>query len=198
MFKTLLEPHIGKLSFFKVMSGEVKAGQELFNEKGSTSERLNQLFIADGKNRQQVDRLRSGDIGCTLKLKNTFTNHTLNDPKFSARIDPIHFPPPRVRTAIIAKNKADDEKLGEVLNEIHMEDPTLEVEYNRELKQVILHGQGELHLAVTKWRLEHIYNMQVEYLPARIPYRETIQKSAQANYRHKKQSGGAGQFGRCS
>ncbi|WP_126244951.1 elongation factor G [Chitinophaga rhizosphaerae] len=195
VFKTLLEPHIGKLSFFKVMSGEVKAGQELYNEKGNTSERLNQLFIADGKNRQPVDRLRSGDIGCTLKLKNTFTNHTLNDLKFNAQIDPVHFPAPRVRTAIVAKNKADDEKLGEVLNEIHMEDPTLEVEYNRELKQVILHGQGELHLAVTKWRLENVYGMQVEYLPARIPYRETIQKAAQATYRHKKQSGGAGQFG---
>lgn len=195
IYKTLLEPHIGKLSFFKVMSGEVKAGQELYNEKGSTSERLNQLFIADGKNRQQVDRLRSGDIGCTLKLKNTFTNHTLNDAKTTVQIDPIHFPPPRVRTAIVARNKSDDEKLSEVLNEIHMEDPTLEVEYNRELKQVILHGQGELHLAVTKWRLEHVYNMQVDYLPARIPYRETIQKPAMANYRHKKQSGGAGQFG---
>ncbi len=195
VFKTLLEPHIGKLSFFKVMSGEVKAGQELYNEKGNTSERLNQLFIADGKNRQPVDRLRSGDIGCTLKLKNTFTNHTLNDPKFTSQIDPIHFPPPKVRTAIVAKNKADDEKLSEVLSEIHMEDPTLEVEYNRELKQVILHGQGELHLAITKWRLEHVYNMQVDYYPARIPYRETIQKAAQATYRHKKQSGGAGQFG---
>ncbi|MGX5820800.1 elongation factor G [Chitinophaga lutea] len=195
VFKTLLEPHIGKLSFFKVLSGEVKAGQELVNEKGNTIERLNQLFIADGRNRQPVERLRTGDIGCTLKLKNTFTNHTLNEKNFTAQIDPIHFPPPKVRVAIVAKNKADDEKLGEVLAEIHTEDPTLEVEYNRELKQVILHGQGELHLAVTRWRLENIYNMQVDYLPARIPYRETIQKAAQASYRHKKQSGGAGQFG---
>ncbi|RPE12869.1 elongation factor G [Chitinophaga lutea] len=195
VFKTLLEPHIGKLSFFKVMSGEVKAGQELYNEKGNTTERLNQLFIADGKNRQPVERLRSGDIGCTLKLKNTFTNHTLNEKNFTAQVDPIHFPPPKVRVAIVAKNKGDDEKLGEVLAEIHMEDPTLEVEYNRELKQVILHGQGDLHLAVTKWRLENVYNMQVEYLPARIPYRETIQRPAMASYRHKKQSGGAGQFG---
>jgi elongation factor G len=195
VFKTLLEPHIGKLSFFKVMSGEVKAGQELYNEKGNTTERLNQLFIADGKNRQPVERLRSGDIGCTLKLKNTYTNHTLNEKNFTAQIDPIHFPPPKVRVAIVAKNKGDDEKLGEVLAEIHMEDPTLEVEYNRELRQVILHGQGDLHLALTKWRLENIYSMEVEYLPARIPYRETIQKPAMASYRHKKQSGGAGQFG---
>jgi len=195
VFKTLLEPHIGRLTFFKVLSGEVKAGMELMNEKGGGAERLNQLFIADGKNRNPVERLRSGDIGCTLKLKNTLTNHTLNDKAFNAQVDPIHFPPPKVRTAIEARNKADDEKLGEVLAEIHMEDPTLEIEYNRELKQVILHGQGDLHLAVTKWRLENIYKMQVEYLPAKIPYRETIQKPAMANYRHKKQSGGAGQFG---
>ncbi|SIO51819.1 elongation factor G [Chitinophaga niabensis] len=195
IFKTLLEPHIGKLSFFKVMSGELKAGQELYNEKGNVSERLNQLFIADGKNRQPVERLRSGDIGCTLKLKNTFTNHTLNDKNFNAQVDPIHFPAPKVRVAIVAKNKGDDEKLSEVLGEIHMEDPTLEIEYNRELNQVILHGQGDLHLLVTKWRLENIYNMPVDYLPARIPYRETIQKPAMSSYRHKKQSGGAGQFG---
>jgi elongation factor G len=195
VFKTLLEPHIGRLSFFKVLSGEIKAGMELLNEKGNTTERLNQLFIADGKNRNPVDRLRSGDIGCSLKLKNTLTNHTLNDKSFNGQVDPIHFPPPKVRAAIEARNKADDEKLGEVLAEIHMEDPTLEIEYNRELKQVILHGQGDLHLAVTKWRLENIYKMQVEYLPAKIPYRETIQKPAMASYRHKKQSGGAGQFG---
>ncbi|KAA2240662.1 elongation factor G [Chitinophaga agrisoli] len=195
VFKTLLEPHIGRLSFFKVLSGEVKAGQELMNEKGNTTERLNQLFIADGKNRNPVDRLRSGDIGCTLKLKNTLTNYTLCDKGFNGQVDPIHFPPPKVRAAIEARNKTDDEKLGEVLAEIHMEDPTLEVEYNRELKQVILHGQGELHLAITKWRLENIYKMQIDYLPAKIPYRETIQKPALASYRHKKQSGGAGQFG---
>lgn len=195
IFKTLLEPHIGKLSFFKVMSGELKAGQELYNEKGNVSERLNQLFIADGKNRQSVERLRSGDIGCTLKLKNTFTNHTLNDKNYNAQVDLIHFPAPKVRVAIVAKNKGDDEKLSEVLSEIHMEDPTLEIEYNRELNQVILHGQGDLHLLVTKWRLENIYNMPVDYLPARIPYRETIQKPAMSSYRHKKQSGGAGQFG---
>lgn len=195
IFKTLLEPHIGKLSFFKVMSGELKAGQELYNEKGDVTERLNQLFIADGKNRQPVERLRSGDIGCTLKLKNTFTSHTLSEKNYTAQVDPIHFPAPKVRVAIVARNKGDDEKLSEVLAEIHMEDPTLEIEYNRELNQVILHGQGDLHLLITKWRLENIYNMPVDYLPARIPYRETIQKPAMASYRHKKQSGGAGQFG---
>ncbi len=195
VFKTLLEPHIGKLSFFKVLSGEVRAGMELQNNKGNTTERLNQLFIVDGKDRNPVNPLKAGDIGCTLKLKNTFTNHTLCDKSFMGNIEPIHFPSPKVRNAIIAKNKTDEEKLGEVLSEIRSEDPTLEIEYNRELKQIILHGQGDLHLGVTKWRLENTYKMQVEYLPARIPYRETILKPAASSYRHKKQSGGAGQFG---
>ncbi|MFI5219228.1 MAG: elongation factor G [Bacteroidia bacterium] len=195
IFKTLIEPHLGKLSFFKVLSGEVTGGMDLFNEKTNTTERINQVFIMDGKNRNQVDRLKAGDIGCTLKLKNTSTNQTLNGKGSNINIAPIEFPSARFRVAIVTKNKADDEKLGEVLSEIHREDPTLEVEYSRELRQVILHGQGELHLQVTKWRLEHIYKMQVDYIKPRIPYRETIQKPALASYRHKKQSGGAGQFG---
>lgn len=195
VFKTLLEPHIGRLSFFKVIAGEIKPGVELYNEKGNTSERLNQLFIADGRNRNPVELLRSGDIGCTLKLKNTLTNHTLSDKQSGKQVAPIAFPLPKVRVAIEVINKADDEKLGEVLAEIHMEDPTLEIEYNKELKQVILHAQGELHLSLIRWRLEHIYKMPVEFLPAKIPYRETIRQSAMSNYRHKKQSGGAGQFG---
>lgn len=195
VFKTLQEPHIGRLSFFKVLAGEIRAGAELYNEKGNTAERLNQLFITDGRNRNATDVLRTGDIGCTLKLKNTLTNHTLCDKQSGKQVKPIEFPLPKVRVAIEATSKTDDEKLGEVLAELHMEDPTLEIEYNRELKQVILHGQGDLHLALTKWRLENIYKMHVEYLPAKIPYRETIRKHASATYRHKKQSGGAGQFG---
>lgn len=187
VFKTLLEPHIGRLSFFKVLSGEIKPGIELNHE------RLNQLFIADGKNRNVVDGLRSGDIGCTLKLKNTFTNDTLSTSDI--QVAPIEFPPPRVRVAVEVVNKSDDEKLGEVLAEIHTEDPTLEIEYNKELKQVILHAQGDLHLALIRWRLEHIYKMPVEFFSAKIPYRETIRQQAMSTYRHKKQSGGAGQFG---
>ena len=195
VFKTLQEPHIGRLTYFKVMSGEVKGGMELINAQENTTERISQLFIADGKNRNAVERLQAGDIGCTLKMKNTFTNHTLAEKNFPGEIVPIDFPAPKVRVAIEARNKGDDEKLSEVLAEIHMEDPTLLIEFNRELKQVILHGQGELHLLVTKWRLENIYKMQIAFHTAKIPYRETIQKPAQASYRHKKQSGGAGQFG---
>ncbi len=195
VFKTLIEPHLGKLSFFKVMSGELNAGDELINQDNRTSEKFNQLFIMDGKNRNTVNKLSAGDIGATLKLKNTKTNQTLYPKDAGVMITPIDFPEPRIRMAIVAKNKADDEKLSEVLSEIHQEDPTISVEYSRELKQVIISGQGELHLNLMKWRLEHLYHMAVEFEKPRIPYRETIQKSSDANYRHKKQSGGAGQFG---
>ena len=195
IFKTLIEPHLGKLSFFKVMSGEITAGMDLVNSTTGHTERLNQLFIMDGKNRNQVTKFSAGDIGATLKLKDTLTNQTLCAGNKKIEIDPIHFPEPRLRVAIVTKNKADDEKLGSILSEIHQEDPTLVVDYNRELRQVLLHGQGELHLAVTKWRLEKIYHVEVEYNNPRIPYRETIQKASMASYRHKKQSGGAGQFG---
>ncbi|MCE7955661.1 MAG: elongation factor G [Bacteroidetes bacterium CHB6] len=195
VYKTLIEPHLGKLVFFKVLSGEVTTGMELLNTKTNVSERPTQLFIMDGKNRNTIDKLKAGDLGCTLKLKNTSTNHTLCGKGIQASIDPIKFPEPKLRVAIVAKNKADDEKLSEVLSEINMQDPTLKVEYSRELKQVLLHGQGELHLAVTKWRIENVYKMPVEFIKPKISFRETIQKAAMANYRHKKQSGGAGQFG---
>jgi elongation factor G len=195
IFKTLIEPHLGKLSFFKVMSGEINAGDDVVNSATGHTERLNQLFIMDGKNRNQVTKLTAGDIGATLKLKDSQTNQTLCAPGKNIVIDPIHFPAPRIRTAIVAKNKTDDEKLGTVLSEIHQEDPTLMIEYSRELRQVILSGQGDLHLSVTKWRIEKVYHLEVEFIKPRIPYRETIQKPSMASYRHKKQSGGAGQFG---
>ncbi len=195
IYKTLVEPHLGKLSLFKVMSGELKPGQDFYNDKSGTTERIAQLFILDGKNRNPVDSLKAGDIGATLKLKNTRTSDTLNARGASGNIDPIHFPEPKVRVAILAKNKADDEKLGEVLSEIHAEDPTIVIHYDKEIRQLLIYAQGDLHLAVTKWRLQHVYKMEVEFEKPRIPYRETIQKIAEASYRHKKQSGGAGQFG---
>ncbi len=195
IYKTLVEPHLGKLSLFKVLSGELTVGMELQNEKTNTTERIGQLFILDGKNRNAVDRLKAGDIGATLKLRNTQTCHTLNGKGAQRNIETIEFPNSKIRMAIIAKNKSDEEKLSEVLNEIHAEDPTLIIQYEKELKQLMIHAQGELHLAVTKWRLNHIYKMDIEFVKPRIPYRETIQRSAEASYRHKKQSGGSGQFG---
>jgi len=195
VFKTLVEPNLGKMSFFKVISGNLTAGTDLENHQTGHMERLNQLFIMDGKNRNQVDKLVVGDIGATLKLKGTETNHTLHSKGADIAIKPIQFPGARIRTAIIAKNKADDEKLGEILKKIHQEDPTVELEYSRELKQLILSCQGELHLQMVRWALENTYDLDVDYITPRIPYRETIQKAADASYRHKKQSGGAGQFG---
>lgn len=195
VFKSMIEPKLGKLSFFKVISGEIKIGIDLQNSQTGATERINQLFIMDGKTRNPVDKLVTGDIGATLKLKDTDTNHTLCDKKINVTIKPIEFPEQRIRTAIVAKNKSDDEKLGEVLSKIHQVDPTIKMEYSRELKQMILSGQGELHLDIVKWELENIYHLHIDFIKPRISYRETIQKAADASYKHKKQSGGAGQFG---
>ncbi len=195
VFKSHLEPNLGKLTYFKVLAGEVTANAELVNSQTGATERLHQLFIMDGKNRNQVDKLVAGDIGATLKLKDTFTNHTLRAKGREITVQPIEFPAPRIRTAIVAKSKNDDEKLGEALSKMHQEDPTLQVAYARELKQLILSAQGELHLMVCKWFLEHVYQLHVDFVTPRISYRETIRRPALANYRHKKQSGGAGQFG---
>ncbi|SHH14596.1 translation elongation factor 2 (EF-2/EF-G) [Chryseolinea serpens] len=195
VFKTHLEPNLGRLSFFKVISGEVTTASELVNSQTGAVERIHQLFIVDGKSRNPVDRLVAGDIGATLKLKDTYTNQTLHAKGYDITVQPITFPEPRIRTAVIAFSKNDDEKIGEVLHKIHHEDPTLMVAYSKEIKQLIISGQGELHLAVCKWYLENVYKLHVDFESPRISYRETIRKSANATYRHKKQSGGAGQFG---
>lgn len=195
VFKSHLEPNLGKLSFFKVISGEVTTTSELTNSQTGAVERIHQLFIMDGKTRQPVEKLIAGDIGATLKLKDTFSNQTLHAKGHDITIKPIEFPEPRIRTAVIARSKNDDEKIGEVLQRIHHEDPTLEVEYSKELKQLIISGQGELHLAVCKWYLENVYKLHIDFETPRISYRETIRRPSSSSYRHKKQSGGAGQFG---
>ncbi len=195
VFKSHLEPNLGKLSFFKVISGEIATGTELVNSQTGAIEKIHQLFIMDGKNRTPVDKLVTGDIGATLKLKDTSTNQTLHAKGHDVTIMPIEYPEPRIRTAVIAQSKNDDEKIGEVLAKIHQEDPTIQVEYSKELRQLIISAQGELHLAVTKWYLENVYKLHVTFETPRVSYRETIRKSAVASYRHKKQSGGAGQFG---
>jgi elongation factor G len=195
VFKTHLEPNLGKLSFFKVISGEVSVGSELVNSQTGATEKIHQLFIMDGKTRNNVDKLVTGDIGATLKLKDTFTNQTLHAKGYDITVEPIEFPEPRIRTAIIAQSKNDDEKIGEVLSKIHQEDPTIEVQYSRELRQLIISGQGESHLAVCRWFLENAYKLRIDFQTPRISYRETIRKPAVATHRHKKQSGGAGQFG---
>jgi elongation factor G len=195
VFKSHIEPNLGKLTFFKVISGEVNSNSELVNSQTGVTERFHQIFIMDGKTRTNVDKLSAGDIGATLKLKDTFTNQTLHDKSFDVTINPIEYPEPRIRTAVVAQSKNDDEKIGEVLHKINQEDPTLMVEYSRELRQLIVSGQGELHLMICKWFLEHVYKLHADFITPRISYRETIRKPALASYRHKKQSGGAGQFG---
>ncbi|MDD2548853.1 MAG: elongation factor G [Bacteroidales bacterium] len=195
VFKTAVESHIGEVNYFKVISGKVAEGMDLVNTTNDGKERISQLFVVAGKKREKVSELVAGDIGAAVKLKNTKTNHTLCAPGKNISFAPLTFPNSKFRTAIKAKNESDTEKLGEYLNRAHQEDPTIIVEYSKELKQIIIHGQGEHHLNILKWQLLNLYKIDVDFLPPRIPYRETITKTAQADYRHKKQSGGAGQFG---
>lgn len=195
VFKTAVESHIGEINYFKVLSGKVSEGMDLVNSTNDGKERLSQLFVVAGKKRDKVTELVAGDIGAAVKLKNTKTNHTLCAPGKDIAFVPLTFPNAKFRTAIKAKSEADTEKLGEHLSRAHQEDPTIVIEYSKELKQIIVYGQGEHHLNILKWQLQNLYKIEVEFLPPRIPYRETITKVAQADYRHKKQSGGAGQFG---
>jgi len=196
IFKTTIEPHFGEVSFFKVYNGEISEGADLINSTTDAKERLGQLFAVYGKNREKIEKVVSGDIAATVKLKNSPTNTSLNASKGSDDIvEPIVFPEPKYRVAVKGQNQADDEKLSSVLSAMHKVDQTLMVQYSKELKQLILGGQGELHLNVTKWQIEHLDKIPIVFIAPKIPYRETITKSAKATYRHKKQSGGAGQFG---
>ncbi|GAB4322417.1 MAG: elongation factor G [Bacteroidales bacterium] len=196
IFKTTIEPHFGEVSFFKLYNGEITEGTDLINSKTGAKERLGQLYAVYGKNREKLEKVVAGDIAATVKLKDSPTNTTLLTPKNQDdAIEPIVFPEPKFRMAVKAVNQGDDEKLGAVLTAMHKVDQTLQVEYSKELKQVIVGGQGELHLNITKWQIENLEKIPIEYIPPKIPYRETITRSAKATYRHKKQSGGAGQFG---
>ena len=194
-FKTGIEPHIGEVQYFKVMSGKVKPGDDLTNSDRGTKERLGQIFTCAGAQRVPVDEMVAGDIGCTVKLKDVKTGNTLNGKDCENRFDFVKYPNSKYSRAIKAKKEADTEKLMAALTRMRQEDPTWVVEQSKELRQTIVRGQGEFHLRTLKWRLENIDKIEIEYLEPRIPYRETITKSAQADYRHKKQSGGAGQFG---
>lgn len=194
-FKTTVEPHIGEVSYFKVMSGRVKEGDDLMNVDRQSRERIGQMFSVAGQLRTKVEQLEAGDIGAAVKLKNVKTGNTLNAKGLEQKFDIIKYPEPRYRRAIKALNEANSEKMSEALNRMREEDPTWLVEVSKELKQTIVSGQGEFHLRTLKWRLENNDKIEVEFLEPRIPYRETITKAARADYRHRKQSGGAGQFG---
>jgi elongation factor G len=198
IYKTVSEPHVGDLSFFKVYSGTVRSGMELENETTGGSEKIGQLFLMEGSKRLPVTELVAGDIGATLKLRNTHTNNTLHAKGTRYELMPIDFPPANMTVTIEPVNKGEEEKLSIALHQLREEDPTLMVEVSGELRQTLIHCQGDMHLAVAKWKIAHNHRVEVRFGKPRIPYRETIRKSAEASYRHKKQSGGAGQFAEVS
>lgn len=195
IFKTMSEPNVGLVSYFKVCSGTLKVGDELVNEQTQSTERFSQLFIANGKTREAVTELRAGDIGACLKLKNAHTNNTLHLKGQHIEVDPIHYPSPRMRVAVTTQSKNDVEKLARALHSIQEEDPTVLVEHDMELKQTILLSQGQMHLDTLKYRIEKVFGVEIQFEKTKIPYRETITQMVNHSYRHKKQSGGAGQFG---
>jgi elongation factor G len=195
IYKTTSEPHVGDLSFFKVFSGVIKTGMELVNENNGVTEKINQLFVVEGNKRTPVTELVAGDIGATLKLKNTHVNNTLHIKGKNMELHPIVFPAPNMTVAIEPVKKGEEDKLSQALHALREEDPTLIIEVSAELKQILIHCQGDMHLAVAKWKIEHLHKVEVKFSKPRIPYRETIRKVSESTYRHKKQSGGAGQFG---
>ncbi|MBD5386150.1 elongation factor G [bacterium] len=195
-FKTSVEPHIGEVSYFKVMSGTLKAGDDLENvSRGGSKERLAQIYTVCGQIRSSIDTLKAGDIGAAVKLKDVRTGNTLDQKGCEYQFDFIKYPKPKYQRAIRPKNEADAEKLAGILTRMHAEDPTWVIEQSKELKQTIVKGQGEFHLRTLKWRIENNEKLPIEFVECKIPYRETITKAARADYRHKKQSGGSGQFG---
>ena len=194
-FKTGVEPHIGEVQYFKVMSGKVHEGDDLGNADRGSKERMSQLFVCAGANRIKVEELVAGDIGCTVKLKDVKTGNTLNGKDCENRFNFIKYPNPKYTRAVKAVNEAETEKMMNALNRMREEDPTWVIEQSKELRQILVHGQGEFHLRTLKWRMENNEKIAIKFEEPRIPYRETITKAARADYRHKKQSGGAGQFG---
>ncbi|MBB1284756.1 elongation factor G [Flavisolibacter sp. BT320] len=195
IYKTISEPHVGDMSFFKVYSGTIKTGMDLVNENNGVIEKINQLFLMEGNKRIPVQELVAGDIGATLKLRNTHVNNTLHVKGKNYELAPIQFPPANVTYCIESINKGEEEKMSQALHQLREEDPTFLVEVSKELKQTLIHCQGDMHLAVAKWKIENLHKVPVKFGKPKIAYRETIRKMAESNYRHKKQSGGAGQFG---
>lgn len=194
-YRTAVEQHLGDVSYFKVMSGKLTEGVDLVNPDTGAKERISAIYAVAGKKKEKVTEMFAGDLGCTVKLKSVKTNQTLSQPNCDYVFEPIKFPQYKFQTAIKPADEKDSEKLSEILNRASAEDPTIIVQYAKELKQTLLSGQGELHINILKWHINNVHKMEVEMLPPRISYRETITKVAAANYRHKKQSGGAGQFG---
>ena len=194
IYRTMAEQHVGDYSFFRVYSGTVEAGMDLENAQTGSGERLGQLYALNGRDRDTVAKMVAGDIGALVKLRNTHTNNTLRKKGARSVIEPIAFPAPRYRTAIHAVNEGEEEKMAQGLHQIIEEDPSLQIVHDPHLSQITLGGQGELHLRIAQYRLKNKANVEIDFGKPRIAYRETVQKRARASYRHKKQTGGAGQF----
>ena len=195
IYKNTMEQHLGEVSYFKVMSGVVTPGVDFEDTVSGNKERFSAIYAVAGSKKEPVQSLRAGDLGCVVKLKNGKANTTLTVPGSGLDYPKIVFPAPKYRCAIKAKVQQDEQKLGDALKKISSQDPTVVVEYSKELRQTILNGNGEQHINVVKWRLNNEFGLEVELFAPKVPYRETITKVATAQYRHKKQSGGAGQFG---
>jgi elongation factor G len=194
VYKIYSDKKLGEMTYFKINSGKLTQGNDLVIEGSGQAERVGQIYVTNGKNRIEVPELQAGDIGATVKLKNTKINDTLHEKTYSVNYKKIMFPNSKMRLAIVPKTKGEEEKVGMALHSLHNVDPTVVIEHSQELRQTIIYCQGELHSGVIKYRLQNRFGVEAEYIEPRVPYRETIQKMANANYRHKKQSGGAGQF----
>lgn len=194
VYKTMTEPQVGRVSYFKVVSGKIKHGAELYNLSNGSTERINQLFVCYGKERTAINEIIAGDLGVSLKLKTTHTNDSLAASKNAVSIRKIKFPEPLTRSAIQDPGKMEFEKMIKSLHNLQEEDPTLLIEHNAELKQTLLHGQGQLHLDLAAYRIEKTDGIKIEFEQPKVPLREAITGKSEVNYRHKKQSGGAGQF----
>ncbi len=196
VFKTVSESHVGELSYFRVCSGVVSPGLDLVNEHNNKSERLAQLFVMNGKERKEINRLHAGDLGAVVKLKDTHTNDTLSAKTFPVELGPIAFPEPVFSAAIIPRAKGDEDRISTGLHALHQEDPTFVFRVDPEIHQTIISGQGELHLDVVVKRLKARYNVDVDLVEPKVPYRETIKGTVKdSEYKHKKQTGGHGQYG---
>lgn len=195
MFKNSAESHVGDLLYFKVYGGNVKPGLDLVNGSNGNSVRLSSLYLTNGEKRIEINEIKTGDIGAAVKIKDTGVNDTLIQKGHNVTLEPIHFPEPIIRTAIKLKREGEEDKLGNALHQLQREDPSMQVEHSQELQQIIIHAQGEEHLSVIEYELKNRFNLDFEFLEPRIPYRETITQEVRAHYKHKKQSGGAGQFG---
>ncbi|MGE5479206.1 MAG: elongation factor G [Chloroflexota bacterium] len=194
VYKIYSDARLGDMTFFKVMTGKLVQSADMLNEQRSSSERIGQIFSMAGKKREELPQMLAGDLGATVKLKNTHINNTLHEKGFNVIYKGVEYPNSKIRAAIVPKTKGEEEKVGMGLHSLHIEDPTIVVEHSQELRQTIVHAQGELHLALAKWRLLNRYKVEAEFTEPRVPYRETIQKAINSSYRHKKQSGGSGQF----